>query len=129
MRTGESDENMKEKEEKMGARDEMEVRLQSSGHGGGGGCVHISLEEVKSFYRFSQSCQRLHSECVCVCMCVSCVASSYSHCFETVVKVCLSEPLCTVLYCVCITQGSMFTVLKGLFSHPPECNNIQYITL
>uniref|UniRef100_A0AAZ3PS47 Mcf.2 cell line derived transforming sequence-like a n=1 Tax=Oncorhynchus tshawytscha TaxID=74940 RepID=A0AAZ3PS47_ONCTS len=62
MRTGESDENMKEKEEKMGARDEMEVRLQSSGHGGGGGCVHISLEEVKSFYRFSQSCQRLHND-------------------------------------------------------------------
>ncbi|XP_036807934.1 guanine nucleotide exchange factor DBS isoform X6 [Oncorhynchus mykiss] len=63
MRTGESDENMKEKEEKMGERDEMEVRLQSSGHGhGGGGCVHISLEEVKSFYRFSQSCQRLHND-------------------------------------------------------------------
>ncbi|XP_036838528.1 guanine nucleotide exchange factor DBS isoform X1 [Oncorhynchus mykiss] len=62
MRTGESDENMKEKEEKMGARDEMEVRLQSSGHGHGGGCVHISLEEVKSFYRFSQSCQRLHND-------------------------------------------------------------------
>ncbi|KAM9396608.1 guanine nucleotide exchange factor DBS isoform 24-T24 [Salvelinus alpinus] len=61
MRTGESDENMKEKE-KMGERDEMEVRLQSSGHGGGGGCVHISLEEVKSFYRFSQSCQRLHND-------------------------------------------------------------------
>ncbi|XP_070969229.1 guanine nucleotide exchange factor DBS isoform X7 [Oncorhynchus clarkii lewisi] len=61
MRTGESDENMKEKEEKMGERDEMEVRLQSSGHGGGG-CVHISLEEVKSFYRFSQSCQRLHND-------------------------------------------------------------------
>ncbi|XP_055764893.1 guanine nucleotide exchange factor DBS-like isoform X9 [Salvelinus fontinalis] len=60
MRTGESDENMKEKE-KMGERDEMEVRLQSSGHGGGG-CVHISLEEVKSFYRFSQSCQRLHND-------------------------------------------------------------------
>uniref|UniRef100_A0AAZ3RYC6 Guanine nucleotide exchange factor DBS n=1 Tax=Oncorhynchus tshawytscha TaxID=74940 RepID=A0AAZ3RYC6_ONCTS len=56
--TGKSD----EKEEKMGERDEMEVRLQSSGHGGGGGCVHISLEEVKSFYRFSQSCQRLHND-------------------------------------------------------------------
>uniref|UniRef100_A0A4W5PRL7 MCF.2 cell line derived transforming sequence like n=1 Tax=Hucho hucho TaxID=62062 RepID=A0A4W5PRL7_9TELE len=63
MRTGESDENMKEKEEKMGERDEMEVRLPSSGHGGGGGgCVHISLEEVKSFYQFSQSCQRLHND-------------------------------------------------------------------
>ncbi|XP_045553772.1 guanine nucleotide exchange factor DBS isoform X11 [Salmo salar] len=61
MRTGESDENMKEKEEKMGERDEMEVCLQSSGHRGGG-CVHISLEEVKSFYRFSQSCQRLHND-------------------------------------------------------------------
>ncbi|XP_029596483.1 guanine nucleotide exchange factor DBS-like [Salmo trutta] len=61
MRTGESDENMKEKEEKLGERDEMEVRLQSSGHRGGG-CVHISLEEVKSFYRFSQSCQRLHND-------------------------------------------------------------------
>ncbi|KAG8004500.1 Guanine nucleotide exchange factor DBS [Nibea albiflora] len=48
--------------EESGQRDGMKEGTGKRGYGGGGRFVCISLEEMESFYRYTQCCQQLHND-------------------------------------------------------------------